>query len=339
MGWNDSRIVDAVFINKAIAFVFAAVFMLSISLPTNLNAQQEDQEKEDIMTYRINFWLPPLVRNHYSFTEQSDITRTYSDGSIMTYSREVTFFYDVKAPNPEKDGFLTLDISIDSMLYKYTKGDYTYSYNSQGILPGKFSLKDFTANIASLSRFFQMTYSPYGNVSKLEGDALNEYIQSLEIKKDAFDPVDYFLWLQGAATNRLIQIADMKKIQYPEYRLAEDSSFKSPFFIQLDHIDLLDTLNVTLTKVSAGMMYLSGYFNDPESLTKKAYFEDINDELVEIQNVTANGTIEQELTPRGTPEKTEIDMTMVVKAKIKREVFSEVVKSKMIWQLLGQWDY
>jgi hypothetical protein len=337
MGWNDTRIVDAVFIKKAIAYICAAVFMLSISLPTNLPAQQD--EKKEIMTYRMNFWIPPLVRNHYSFTEQSDINRTYSDGSVMTYSREVTFFYDEKAPDPEKDGFLTLDISIDSMHYKYTKGDYTYSYNSQGVLPGKFSLKDFTANIASLSRFFQMTYSPYGNVSKLEGDALSEYVQSIENKKDAFDPVDHFLWLQGASTSRLMQIADMKKIQYPEYRLAEDSSFKSPIYIQLNHIDMLDTLEVTLTEVSSGMMYLSGYFNDPEFFTKTAYFEDINDELVEIQNVKANGTIEQELTPRGTPEKTEIDMTMEVKAKIKREVFSEVVKSKMTWQLLGQWDY
>jgi hypothetical protein len=257
----------------------------------------------------------------------------------MTYSREVTFFYDVKAPDPKKDGFLTLDISIDSMHYKYTKGDYTYSYNSQGELPGKFSLKDFTANIASLSRYFEMTYSPYGNVSKLEGEALSEYVESLEKKKESFKPVDYFLWSQGAATNRLIQITDMKKILYPEFRLAEDSSFKSPVHIRLNHIDLLDTLDVTLTEVSSGMMYLNGYFNDPELLTKEAYFEDINDELVEIRNVTANGTIVAELTPRGTPEKTEIDMTMEVQGKIKREAFTEVVKSKMIWQLLGQWEY
>jgi len=339
MGWNDSRIMDAVFIKKAVVYVFAAIFMLTISFPNILTAQEDDKENEKVLTYKINFWIPPLARNHYSFTEKSDITRTYSDGSVLTYSREVTFFFDLKAPNPENDGFLTLDISIDSMLYKYTKGDYIYSYNSQGDLPGNFELKDFTANIASLSRFFEVTYSPYGNVSKLEGEDLSEYIDKLEKRKDSFNPVDYYLWSQGASSPRLIQIIDMKKIQYPEIRIAEDSSFKSPVYIQLNHIDLQDTLDITLDKVSSGMMYLSGSFNDPKSFTKETHFEDINDQLVEVQNVAAKGTVSIELTPRGTPEKTEIDMTMEVKGKIKREVFSEVVKSKMIWQLLGQWEY
>jgi len=339
MGWNDSRIMDALFNKKTISIFLGITIIFTLAYSQSLNAFVDKENKEDIMTYRVDFWMPPTVRHHYSYTEKSDISRTYSDGSVMTYSREVTFFFDVKAPNPEKDGFLTLNISIDSMHYKYVKGDYTYSYNSQGDLPGNFGLQDYTANAVSLSKFFNVTYSPYGNISKLEGEELEMHRESIKNKKDSFKPVDYYLWSVGAASPRLIQITDMKKIQYPAFRLAEDSTFKSPLFIQLNHIDLKDTVEMTLNEVSSGMMYFSGNFNNPEMLTRTARFEDITDQLVEIDNVKAKGRIASELTPRGTPDKTEIDITMEVSGKINREIFSEVVKSKMVWQLLGQWEY
>ncbi len=338
MGWNDSGIVDALSIKKSIAFVAASLFLLGIFFVPVASAQS-DSDKEKVMTYKVDYWFPPTVRNHYSYTEKSDITRTYSDGSVMTFSREIVFFFDMKAPNQKNEGFTDMDVSIDSAHYKYTKADYTYSYNTQGEAPGNFNILDFMATIAPLAKFYTMTYSPYGNISKLEGEALQIFRNKLVERKDSYNQIDHYIWTEGTSNARLIHISDVKKIDYPNYRIAEDSTFLSPLFLQINHIDLQDTVEMTLDEVSSGYMYFSGDIEDVEYFTKKARFEGIEDQLLEIADVKANGKIFTELSPRGTPEKTEIELNMEVKAKIKRDSFTEQVKTKLIWELLGQWEY
>jgi hypothetical protein len=339
MGWNDSRFVDALSIKKSLALFLGAVLIFGIAFTKNTSAQSDNEDKKEVITYKVDFWIPPTIRNHYSYKETTDVTRTYSDGTVMNFAREVTYFFDLKAPNPKSDGFIDLNISLDSMHYSFTKGDYSYSFNSQGDMPGNFGLHDYTANAVALGRFYTLTYSPYGNISKLEGEELEEFRESIVRKKEHFKSMDYYLWTVGANDPRLIHISDIKKIYYPGFRISEDSTFQTPLYLQLNHIDMQDTVEMTLNEVSGGTMYFSGNIEDAEYFTKQARFEGIPDQLVDIDNVKAQGTISTELTPRGTPEKTEIDIIMEVEAKVKREVFTEVVKSKMTWQLLGQWEY
>lgn len=338
MGWNDSRFVDALSHFKLIALLF----LLSVTFfsTQDIIAQPaKGEEGKKVITYKIDCFFPVTIRNHYSYSEKTEVTRIYSDDSEIKFSRELTFFFDVKAPGQSRDGFTILDISIDSMHYKYIKDNLTYEYNSQNSIPGNFKIMDFLATIVPLGKFFFLTYSPYGNVSKIEGEELLYFINSLKKKEKSMDPINKYIWMEGVSTNRLKHITDMKKINYPSYAIAEDSTFITPLTFQLNHINIQDTVEMKFESVSNGYMKFIGKIGDVETTTKQARFEDIDDNFVEIIDLKANGIITTELAPRGTPEETIIDLNIQVKGKIKKEIFIEKVKTKMKWQLLGQWQY
>lgn len=341
MGRNDSCFVDALsFIRKSLVFFITLLFVGVSFYNISFAQAQKGEEEEEIMTYKVDFWLPPTIRNHYSYNERTEVTRVYSDSSVFTYSRELTYFYNVKAPNPRNEGFTTLEITLDSMKYKFKKGEYEYSYNSQGSEPANFKLTDCLANVVPLGNFFTITYSPYGNVSKLEGEELEEFLQSSVIdKKDAFEPIDYFVWKDGLSNERLIHIADFKKIHYPHFEIAEDSAFISPIVFQLNHINIRDTVDMTFEDISGGYMTFGGSFSGVKYFNDKVRFEGIDNYMVDVEAVDAKGTVETILTPRGTPEETTLLVDMDVTGKVKMEVFTEKVVSAMKWELLGQWEY
>lgn len=341
MGRYDSRFMDALSNIRNIILCFAIALLFTFITTSNSISQEDnDEDKEEVMTYRVDFFIPPTIRNHYSYNEKTEVLRTYSDSSTFSYSRDITYFFDVKEPSVPKDGFTTLEISLDSVHYKFTKGDFEYFYNSQSIEPGNFKIYDYLSNIVPMGQFFTMTYSPYGNISNIEGEELEFFLQNSIIdKKDAFEPIDYFLWKDGLSDNRLIHISDFKKVHYPNYRLAEDSTFISPIEFQLNHINIKDTVKMTFEDISAGYMTFGGSLSDVEFDNDQIHVEGIDNYLVNIKDVNAKGTIETILSPRGTPEETTLIVEMLINAEVKVEKFSEKVNSTMKWELLGQWEY
>lgn len=140
-----------------------------------LNAQQKASPDKEAITYTIKANFPVNVSHKYVFTEKSKITREFSDGSSSVFNRELKYYFSLRAPNEtSKDGFTLVAVSVDSLEYKFDDGQNTVFFHSQADdmrMPGS---DDYRIQVIPLGMSYYVTYSPYHEIVKMEGERLEE---------------------------------------------------------------------------------------------------------------------------------------------------------------------
>ncbi|MCK5742268.1 MAG: hypothetical protein KAH48_08620, partial [Chlorobi bacterium] len=156
-------------IMRLLIVAMAAVFFITSS------TQSAPRDSTELVTmYSPEYVMKVNYYDIYSVDETSDVVRTLEDGTEETYTREVTYYIRHLIKNQPDEGFQSIKISIDSMRYKLTDGSKSYEFNSQANdYPSKYT-REFQMYSALLGAEYIITYSPYGDVAKLETDALDK---------------------------------------------------------------------------------------------------------------------------------------------------------------------
>jgi hypothetical protein len=322
---------------------YAVIFIIlaAIAFTTTFADEPVKGGKEDVQKYKFRIKYPGTIPHVYEMSDTTEVKMFFSDSTVKSYKREIFFWFTLKPPNTEsKDGFVLVELSIDSMSYRFLEGDKEYKYRSglQGGHPLRFD--DFEYFSIPHGQQFNMTYTPYGDIGKIEGERLDEmrdYIK--EQSSNSTDIMKKFMWTQGLSDNRLKFIVDARKIQFSDSPVAMDSVWFTPFLIQLDGITFYNE------KTEASLKEVRGGFYTIEANIKQMYpvldaerFYDIN-EPMPMNNVDVKGTYGLLIGPKSTLEQADAHFEASLIILVKKEVIKETISSNQHWKLLGRYTW
>jgi hypothetical protein len=345
MGWNDvSRLVNILFFRilyKGIKYnmKLSAIIFLIIVIASSAFSQ-EAAKSEAPPEYLLKFKPPNGIRHVYKYHDSTSVTRYLSDSSVKKYTREITFYFNFKMPESPKEGFMEFDVSIDSMHYKFTEGEAVFEFDSQADNPGSMSFEDLISYMVPLGKEYNMTYSPYGEVAKIEGEKIDNLLDLINQQKGAkMDPLRAFVWTDGVSKERLQFITDVKKVNFPLEPVQKDSLWTSPFNIQFENMNFYDTLTSKISKISNGYISIECKSGNLRAIPKAGKFYGIKTQLVEIKECKGTGNYNIIMHPKGFISESEAIFTLTIGANVKKDYFREKIDSRIKWELLKQFQY
>ena len=340
MGRNDiSRMgyFSAFTLLQKIAVLFFFAGLLVSSNLINAFSQDEAKKGDGPPQYLLTWGIPATITNVYKMTETTNVWRQFSDSTVKQYKREYTYYFSLKAPNPTDKGFLTIEVSTDSLFYKFTEGTAVYEFDSQADNPGAVNFEDLKAISVPLGKNFDMIFSPYGDVAEVKGEKLDWFRNYVtEQGKGYLDSASNFLWLDGISKERLQYICDVKKILLPKEPVFKDSTWVSPFGFQLESINFSDTVKAKITQIIEGYKTIVVKSDNLKSVPGNTRFYGIKGQLLPVENATGRGTFTISLTPKGTIRRAEGDFSVELTSKVRRDVFKERITTNVVWELVTQ---
>lgn len=347
MGRNDiSCLVSLLFqemkkIQKILSYFFVLIFVFLILNRNELFSQDGAKKSEEPPAYQLKFIPPQTIRHVYKMHDSTVVTRIFSDNSTKKYTREVSYYFNFVMPNPPKDGFMTFEVSIDSLKYKFTEGEAVFEFDSQADNPGALTFEDLVTTIVPLGNEFNLTYSPYGEVAKIDGERLDFLIDYIKQQKNnpMSDAIINFSWEEGISLDRLKFLADVKKILLPAEPIQIDSIWKTPIDLQLDYINFFDTLSTKITKFKDGFFHITGVSKNIRAKNKPAKLYGIKTQLIEVADTKGEGSFELILHSRGFVSKAEANYNLEIGSYIKKEYFKQKIETKTTWELLKQFRF
>lgn len=282
--------------------------------------------------------FPPGNEFRYVYHDSTVVHRVYSDSSLLDYTREVVYYMQMKSLKDPADGVLEVLVNIDSLTYRFQSGDAELKYDIRSKMELKFP--DLIAATVPVNREFTMKFSPYWEVVSTEGemlDWLRNYID--QYGEGRIDSMRKFIWFNGITTPALAQFADPQKGALPNSRVHRDSTWRKPFFVKADGIDCRD---------DSAASKITGYAQSTytiETLMKNLYVVPTQQRLYKIESMVdilggkGSGKHTMKLTRKGVVQEAETQCETDIRARVRKEVFSENVKSRYTWKFLGQSDY
>lgn len=320
--------------------IFSALILtLILAVPIlSQNAQKGIPEK-DTSYYRPVVKYPLHEYGVYKMNEVTDVFREYSDGSQKKYTRDITYFFTQYIPDLPKDGFNTVRVSVDSLHYKFQVGDAIYEWNSQVDTLAPPNFPDLNAVSIALGRDFDMIYSPYGELAKIEGEKLSWLKNYIVVEgKDKLDSLKKNIWLRGISTEHLKYLTDLQKGIIPPGKVRRDSVWATPFDIQLDEVNFYDTAQSRIKDYNAGILSLESSFSKLKPAEETVRLYDIN-QLVNTTEGQGSGKYEISIGGNGWISNALLETEAQLKAKVKNEEFTQKIKTKATWELLNHFKY
>lgn len=310
--------------------MFGLFALTSISFSQNQKSIDEKEKKQEIVDFKISPKFLTNVYYKYILTDTTTVTRSFKTDDTVKFQRYITYFYTIEAPALPENGFITLSVSLDSLIYDYSDATKKVHYNTQdddGVPP--FNIQDFTQISCHNGLNYDMTYSPYYEVAKIDGENLiekREYITSPET--GIRDSVQRYIWLKGYSDDFLSSFADPLKNTLPMNRVAIDSSWTKPYKFFINNVLFVDTAKTTLKDFDTKTFTIVADLNNLRTDEKKILTFGIND-FVQVDSATVgSGQIKLELTARGVMQSTEIN-TVINQALIyKNQKFNQRVETK-----------
>ncbi len=328
---------------KKILILCLTVCLLSLSVyadDTQKGSSRYESKKEEVVKYKPKVIYHTNAYRLYKMTETTNVHRVYSDSSTKDFKREVSYYITLTIFNKPDNGFQTLKIVIDSMSYKLTEGDKVIEFNSQDDKIKPIRLKDLEAISVPLNRQFDMTYSPYGEVAKIESPDIQEAIDFIKDGDAKYgtknkDEMINLIWFDGLSDARLKHITDVQKILLSQEPIAKDSIWSSPFTIQIDGKDFIDTVNAKIVEYNNGKFVIEAKTNQLKPVKRDSYFYGVT-KPARIESAKGDGFYIIEISPRGIISKVDAEFIIESNCKVRFEPFYEQVDSKMVWEYLGQ---
>lgn len=347
MGRNDFSCLVTLLFQKIMSkrnliLVATPFFFILWIIITHPAFSQEGAKKSELPpAYKLNYKPPQTIRHVYKMHDSTVVTRIFSDNSTKKFTREVIYYFNFVMPNPPKEGFMTLEVSIDSLKYKFTEGEAVFEFDSQADNPGALTFEDLVATIVPLGNEFNMTYSPYGEVAKIDGERLEFLIDYIEQQKKnpMSDELINFVWQEGISLDRLKFLADVKKIFFTLEPIEIDSLWETPFNFQLDYINFEDTLIAKISKFKDGYFYIDAVSTNIQAKNKPAKLYGIKTQLIEVADTKGTGTFNLVMHNRGFVSKAELKYNVEIGSYIKKEYFKQKIETKTSWELLKQYKF
>lgn len=319
--------------------IFIVLLIMVVTVP--LLAQENPTGDKEV--YKPLKFLPiqrfPIGILHvYRYTDTTEVIKYLPDSTQTSYKRVVTHFFTLKQVNPAKDGFVTLEVSMDSTRYYLKEGNAELYWDSQDDKSGGINMQDLKYATVPLGHYFDMTISPYGEIAKISGENVDWYFGYLNKYADQLnDSVEKFIWYDGMSMKRIAQITDVKKIDFPSEKIAVDSVWRTPFAIQVENINFVDTAKAKIMKIEDGYMTIEADANNLRALPGNYLFYNIKDMLLPVLKNKGVGKYIITLNPRGNIEKATANCLINLEIPVHNDIFKLKIKSSMSWDLLGMY--
>ncbi len=301
------------------------------------------QEKGEIKlppAYQLKAYFKTQVYYNYVLYDTTEIQRTYADSSKKQFRRVINYFMTLVQRDDPKDGFSKIEVYIDSITYKFEENDKVYQFtNIETSDPTIFKFEDFQTYSVPMSMQFEIIYSPYGEVAKIEGERLFEkrsYVEKL--RPTIPDTLWYYNWSDGLSDHRLKYIGDVIKLLYPIHPTFRDSIWHSPIQLQIEGINLVDTLELKATGFFANQYQIVGRFVNPNIIWKRTKFYDVKSLSLPYKLNGAVGSIEQSLSSTGIVK--ELRIILNLNLDVGRPIaFTENVIKKLRWEMVNSYRF
>lgn len=335
MGWND-------FSKLVYLLAFILIFDASSSVAQTGTTKKGGDETSTLPpSYILKGNFRTLLFYNYVLSDTTVVKRVYIDSSHQNYTRIVQYFLTLYQPDAPKDGFSKIDVAIDSIHYRFIEGEKTYEFTSlENFDPKIFLFDDFKTISIPMSKEFTIVYSPYGEVAKIEGERLEYFRNYVENSlRESADSILAYNWTDGLNDERLQYIADVFKLLYPNKPVYQDSLWSSPFFLQLEGLNIADTIIAKVAGIEETNYVLQGYFQNPYILPKKVKFYGLNNLTWNIKLDHAEGNFVQKLTQYGAVEDFIINFDFSIVVGTNSKVFEQTTQKRIHWNLVNQYYY
>lgn len=305
-----------------------------ISCVASSSAQQ--QAAPPGREYKLQTLYRASIAQSYEFVEQTSVERIFRDSTTTTYARTATYFMTVRCIEA-LDGVSKVVVNLDSLKYKFTSDGKEIAYDSQkDITPKNFA--DLNNYIGPLNRSFELTYSPYGEVTNISGDQIDFWREYLEQNAADLDSVLYTIWTQSLSRENLLHVGDLQKRLIPGLRRAVDSTWKHQLALRVDGMLYTGNVRSRLAAYEGGLYHI--ITQDTLTAAPGQIIHTYNvPELVRVidGSVTLNNTVL--LSTAGTIN----EFTSILKGSSQlvagREPFRQNITSTLQWKLLGQYQW
>lgn len=234
------------------------LLLLAAFIAPSLSAQQTKPALAGVAPsgreYRLQALYRAGIAQSYEFTESTQVVRTHSDSSKKTYQRDVKYFMTIRCLESMK-GIVSVVVNLDSLTYAFTQDGLSVTYDSQkDITPKNFA--DLNSYMGPLNRSFELTYSPYAEVTKIGGEQITWIRDYLKDNSADMDSVLALIWNQSVADENLLQLGDLQKRVIPGLKVAVDSSWKHQLGLRIEGIRYDDTVRSKFESYSGGFYVL-----------------------------------------------------------------------------------
>ncbi len=316
-------------------FLRVSIVLLGVALSVTMHAQQQGAQPPQ-REYRLQALYRAGIAQNYEVVEQTTVERTHSDGSKRTYERKVLMQMTVRAIE-SLDGIAKIVVNIDSLNYVFRSDGLEISYDSQKDIVLK-NFADLNNYIGPLNRPFELTVSPYGEVTKIEGEQIAFWRDYLDENAADLDTVVYAIWRHSLDRENLLQYGDVQKRIIPGVKRGVDSTWKHQFQSRIDGIIFEGKVTsrlaayeggrftlITKDSVPARKNALTHVYGIPSLSTVQGGYATVDNTL----QLTTNGTID---------ELTTISKALVT-ARVSNETFTHAITSSTHWKLTGQYQW
>jgi len=286
--------------------------------------------------YRLQALYRAGVAQNYEMVEQTTVERTHSDSSKKTYSRSVKYFVATRCIESQ-DGVSRLVVNIDSLIYNFKGEGAEISYDSQkDITPKVFP--DLNSYIGPLNRTFELTVSPYGEVSKVSGEQIDFWRDYLEQNANDLDTLLYTIWMQSLERENLLQYGDIQRRVIPGKRKAVDSTWMHDLSLRIDGVNYGGKVTSRLAEFSGGVYTLitKDTIRAGKNQTAHVYGIPSVTQVLDGGAVVDNTLM---LTSSGTINEVTCLVSAWMRARIHSEVFTQRITSTTLWKLTGQYQW
>ncbi len=327
--------------------IFLLALMTLLALPTVLPGQAAPQSEEAVneepeRKYLLKLNMPVGVKHKYKYTERTRCKRQYHDSSKRTfeYTRVMTYFISAYTPGSPDDGFKTVYYNIDSMRFEMDDGvNELIEYDSQSDANANLNQLEVLAATVPLNRAIYLTYSPYGEVVKMESDDLDFLKDYLNDGGDTVLPaLDYFLWWDRMDIENFKQIVDISHNILPERFIQPDDVWERPISMRVDGISFRDTADASVASFEHGIYRIVAKSDDLQPLSKRTYMYGHSSFC---QVIGGTGTSETQLRFSRLGVMGEATRTLNAQIEVKAEPydFSAEIQSTQKLELLGRFEW
>jgi len=318
------------------------VILTGILLSGNSLAQEKSakgQPEKDTAYYKVTLKYPLKTYTSYKMSEETEVRRIYSDSSVKEYKREIVYYITTAFPELPEDGFVKVQVTVDSMTYKFKSGEKEVTFDSQEEEKPIPNFQDLAISSIQLGRTFDLTYSSYNELAKIEGEELDWLKNYILVEgKDILDTLKKHYWLRGISFERLRYIGDLQKSLIPPGKVRTDSTWKSDFAFEIDGIAFTDTASTRIINYNAGIFTLFSNMNNLQPVREGVVLYDIP-YIADVDTGRGAGTYTLEVRPNGTISMIKAEFEAEVKIKVKNEVFTQRMRSKTSWDQFRQFKW
>lgn len=295
-------------------------------------------KEKEMVAFALRFPVGRLFS--YVYTDTTTVHRVWSsDSSTLDYTRTVTYYLSYEAIESPREGMVSVQVIIDSMEYSFSSGGNTLRYTPRDQMPLQFP--DFVAAVVPLNREFTLTYSPYWDVAKVEGemlDWLRNYIAEGAQSVSDFDSVQQFVWLRNISLPVLAHFADPQKGALPNGLVAIDSVWRKPFVVLADGVELRDpTARTRIVERRGPVFVLQTQCDSLRPTLERLKFYNVRT-LAEVLGGEGRCTHTIEFHKSGFIESARTELQAEVVCRVRNDEFRQQIRSRYGWKLRGMYQ-